>query len=95
MGLGWMEQYEGVIINRLLPVFVLIALIANLYLFNRHRILWRGALSLMGPVLVLAKFYLFWSAEWSNAVFYVGLAFMIGSSIFDIVKPPLRRCPAP
>ncbi len=95
LGLGWLDHYEGLIITRLLPIFVVIALIANLYLFNRHRIIWRGILSLIGPVLVLAKFYLFWSAGWSNAVFYVGLAFMIGSSIFDIVSPPLRRCPVP
>ena len=95
LGLGFLEQYEGMIINRILPIFVIIAMIANLYLFNRHRIIWRGILSLIGPVLVLAKFYLFWSAEWSNAVFYVGLAFMVGSSIFDIVSPPLKRCPVP
>ena len=80
---------------RLLPIFVIIALIDNLYLFNRHRIIWRGILSLIEPVLVLAKFYLFWSADWSNAVFYVGLAFMIGWSIFEIVSPPLKRCPVP
>ncbi len=95
LGLGWIEHYEGFVVRTIMPIFVVVALVANLYSFYRHRIVWRGVLSLIGPVLVMAKLYLFWSASWSNGMFYVGLAFMICVSIYDVVSPPLKRCPAP
>ena len=95
LGLGWIEHYEGFVISTLMPIFVIIALAANIYSFYRHRIMWRGVLSLIGPVLVAGKLFVFWSASWSNPVFYIGLAFMIGASIYDVVSPPMKRCPTP
>ena len=69
LGLGWIGHYEGFIISKLMPIFVIVALAANIYSFYRHRIMWRGVLSLIGPVLVAGKLFLFWSASWSNLCF--------------------------
>ncbi len=42
IGLGILASYEGLFINKLLPIFALIALIANCWGWYTHRIHHRG-----------------------------------------------------
>lgn len=93
IGLGFLSQYEGLFISVLLPVFAGIALLANATAWLRHRQWQRTALGVIGPFLVLAAVYL--TVGWrSEALLYVGLAFMVGVSIWDFVSPA-KRCGAP
>jgi len=92
LGLGFLHQYEGVFINTLLPVFAGIALAANVFSWFRHRKHWRGLASIVGPSMVLATFYLFWTDNWSTYMFYAGLVLMMVVAIWDIVSPPLKTC---
>ena len=62
VGLGFLANYEGLFVNTLLPLFALIALLANLYTGIRQRRWLRLGLSVAGPLMVLATLYLFWSA---------------------------------
>lgn len=93
IGLGFLSQYEGLFIGVLLPVFAGIALLANATAWLNHRQWQRTALGVIGPLLVLAAVHL--TVGWrSEALLYVGLAFMVGVSIWDFVSPG-KRCGAP
>ena len=84
IGLGFLAQFEGVFINTLLPIFAVIALIANMTSSFIHRRIVRSIFGLIGPIFVLATLYLFWSEPWSTTMLYVGLTTMIAVSILDL-----------
>lgn len=92
LGLGFIAQWEGLFVNTLLPIFAVIALLANLIGFFSHRIVWRLFLGLAGPLMVLATLYLFWVDDWSTDMFYAGIALMLMVSLFDVFYPPKRVC---
>jgi mercuric ion transport protein len=92
VGLGFLANYEGLFINTLLPLFALIALLANLYTGVRQRRWLRLGLGMAGPLMVLATLYLFWSASWSTDMFYAGLGLMLAVSLWDLVSPVRRQC---
>lgn len=87
IGLGFLAGYEGLFINTLLPVFALIALLANLIGWFQHKVHARGIISLMGPLAVLLTLYPLWQYSWSTHLFYAGLVLMFATSILDLVKP--------
>lgn len=92
LGLGFLAQYEGLFINFLLPVFASIALFAQLLAFSGHHLWPRMIAGISGPLMVLATLYLFWSDDWSTYMFYLGLVFMLGVSVWDLISPPTRQC---
>jgi mercuric ion transport protein len=90
IGLGFLSQYEGLFISVLLPLFAGIALLANATAWLGHRQWRRTALGVIGPVLVLAAVYL--AVGWrSESLLYVGLAFVVGGAIWDLISPARRR----
>ncbi len=95
IGLGFLSAYEGVFINKLLPLFALIVLFSNLFAWVSHRNYIRLIWGLLGPLMVLATLYLFWTDNWSTYMFYAGLVLMIAVSIWDIVSPPAKICVLP
>lgn len=88
IGMGFLASHEGFLFRRLIPAFAALALLANAYAWYRHRAHARGALSVSGPVIVLAALYPFWHQAFGVGLFYVGLTLMLAVSIFDLVKPP-------
>jgi mercuric ion transport protein len=66
IGLGFLSQFEGVFINKLLPIFAGIALISALLSWYLHKNHIRGLLSIAGPIMVLATLFLFWFSNWST-----------------------------
>ena len=92
MGLGFLSQYEGLLINTLLPIFAAIALASNILSAWSHRRPIRLLLGIAGPSMVLATLYLFWTDNWSTYMFYAGLILMLAVSIWDIASPPNRLC---
>jgi mercuric ion transport protein len=92
IGLGFLQQYEGLFISRLLPLFAAVALLANLLGWLSHRQWHRSLLGSIGPVIVLAATLLFLGNWWTANLMYVGLAFMVGVSIWDFASPANRRC---
>ncbi len=87
LGLGFLASYEGILINKLLPVFALVALIANVINWYQHQVHARGLISVLGPVSVLASLYPLWQYGWSTYLLYCALALMFVVSILDILKP--------
>lgn len=93
IGLGFLSQWEGLFITTLLPLFAGLALLVNALGWLNHRQWRRTALSLIGPVLMLAAVFLMLAHGWrSGWLLYIGLALMFGVSIWDLVSPANRRC---
>lgn len=95
IGLGFLSQYEGLLITWLLPLFAALALLANALGWLSHRQWHRSLLGMIGPAIVLVALYLFFSPWWAENLLYVGLAFMLGVSIRDFISPANRRCELP
>lgn len=77
-------------------LFAALALLANTLGWLSHRQWHRTALGAIGPLLVLLaailmRFYGLPTAP----LLYIGLAFMVGVSIWDFVSPANRRCELP
>jgi mercuric ion transport protein len=87
IGLGFLSQYEGLFITVLLPLFAGLALLANVLGWLRHRQWQRSGLGMIGPVIVLVATF-----TMTEKLLYVGLAMMVGVSVWDFVSPASRRC---
>ncbi len=95
LGLGFLSQLEGLAINKLLPVFATIALVVNAYGWYQHRNHWRGVLSILGPMAILATLYPLWQYGWSTYLFYCALVLMLTVSLADFIWPAKNVCPIP
>lgn len=87
LGLGFLAQWESVLVHVLLPLFALLALLANALGWFSHHQWQRTAAGVTGPVLVLIGRYTF-----TNAVLYTGLAVMLVVAVWDLLAPAHRRC---
>lgn len=95
LGLGFLSELEGVAINTLLPSFASLAFLVNVYAWYRHRVHWRGLLSVAGPIAILATLYPLWQYGWSTYLFYMALILMLAMSVADLVLPAKPSCPIP
>lgn len=96
IGLGFLSQYEGLLVRILLPVFAGIALLAQLIGGWQHRRWRRAALGATGPVLVLAAVFMMRaSGHRTGWLLYPGLLLMVAVSIWDLLSPPRKVCTAP
>lgn len=93
-GLGFLSEYEGVFITRLLPLFAGLALLANALGWLSHRQWWRSAFGMAGPALVLAASVFFLGNWWTADLLYMGIGAMVVVSVWDLVAPAHRRCTA-
>ena len=92
LGLGFLSQLEGLAINTLLPIFASIALAVNAYGWYQHRKHWRGVLSILGPIAILATLYPLWKYGWSTYLFYYALILMLVVSVADLIWPAKQGC---
>ena len=63
------------------------AFLANALGWLRHRQWQRSVLGMLGPAIVLIATF-----TMAEKLLYVGLAMMVGMSIWDFVSPANRRC---
>ncbi|SMF23035.1 organomercurial transporter MerC [Pseudogulbenkiania subflava] len=92
IGLGFLQEYEGLFISKLLPLFAALALLANALGWLRHRQWHRSLLGMIGPAIVFAGTVWLLGHWWTARLVYTGLALMVGISIWDLVSPAHRRC---
>lgn len=92
IGLGFLSQYEGLFITTLLPLFAALALLANALGWLTHRRWQRSVLGAIGPLLVLlaAMLMRFYGLP-TAPLLYIGLALMVGGSLWDLISPARRR----
>jgi len=96
IGLGFLTRWEGVFVHLLIPIFALIALLANLAGWFSHHQWYRTLLGSIGPLMVLIGVFglthHFLVKDIARGVFYIGLVVMLGVAIWDLVSPANRRC---
>lgn len=92
VGLGFLNQWEGLFINTLLPLFAWIALVINGLGWFSHKQWHRSALGMLGPALLLLSLYPLFQFWWSTYVTYLALVLMVFVSIWDIFSPANKRC---
>lgn len=100
LGLGFLASWERTFITTLIPLFAVIALIANSLTWRVHRQTVRGLVSVTGPLLVLAgvapfQLKLGQYAAYAQFVFYAGLVLMMVSALWNLVRPARRQCVVP
>lgn len=92
IGLGFLQEYEGLFISKLLPLFAVVVWLANALGWLSHRQWHRSLLGIIGLTIVFAGTVWLLSNWWTGNLVYVGLAFMVGVSIWNFVSPANRRC---
>ena len=93
IGLGFLTRGESLFITTLIPLFALLAFAANALGWRSHRQTGRLLLGLIGPLRVLSAAFLMRFAHIGTTPLpYLGLAFMPGVSVRDLVSPPVRHC---
>lgn len=92
IGLGFLQQYEGLFVSTLMPLFAAVVLLANAFGWLSHRHWHRSLLGMIGPAIVLVATLFLLDHWWTANLLYVGLALMVGVSIRDFVSPVNRRC---
>lgn len=92
IGLGFLGQFEGILINKLLPVFAGIAMLSTIAAWLSHRKIFRLLAGLAGPSMILATLYLFWTDNWSTYMFYLGLVLMLVVALWDMVFQASKHC---
>ena len=91
-GLGFLQEFEGLFISRLTPLFAAIALVANALGYLSHRQWQRSVLGMVGPTLVLGALGWLGGDGWPVGLLYAGLGLMLAVSVWDLVWPGHRRC---
>lgn len=94
IGLGFLSQWEGILINILLPAFALLTLVLNALGWFSHRQWRRSFLGMLGPFLLLLSLYPWFQYAWSSYVTYAALVLMVVASFWDMVSPANLRCGA-
>ena len=92
IGLGFLSDYEGLILSRWLPLLAALAFLGNALGWLRHRQWHRSLLGMLGPAIVFVDSVWFLGNWWTANVLYVGLALMAGVAVWDLVSPANRRC---
>ncbi|MBN8735987.1 MAG: organomercurial transporter MerC [Xanthomonadales bacterium] len=102
IGLGFLGQWEGLFVRILIPIFAIVALLANLAGWFSHRQWQRALTGSIGPVLALiGAFGLmgvfgmthgFLPANVARGTFYAGLIVMILVAVWDLVGSGSRSC---
>jgi len=102
IGLGFLGQWEGLLVRFLVPIFAIVALLANVAGWLSHRQLHRALIGSIGPVLALigafglmgvfAMTHGFLAADAARGIFYAGLIIMVLAALWDLIRPANRRC---
>lgn len=92
VGLGFLQQYEGLFVSRLLPLFAALAFAANALGWLHHRQWLRSLFGMIGPAVVFVSVAWLLGNWWTEALIYAGLALMVGVSIWDLAMRSHRRC---
>lgn len=92
IGMGFLSQWEGLLLGTILPIFAWLALAVNgLGWFLHHQ--WvRAFIGMIGPVILLLSLYPWFKYDWSSYATYMGIAIMLIVSAWDLFSPANKHC---
>lgn len=92
IGLGFLAQWEGFLLTKVLPGAAILTLLVNLLGYFHHRQWYRSCLAVIGPVTILLILNFWFATYWRTDAIYAALGLMLAVSIWDIFWPANRRC---
>ena len=92
IGLGFLAQWEGFLLTKVLPVAAWLTLLVNVPGYFYHRQWYRSALGVIGPVIILLVLNFWFANYWRTDVIYAAIGLMVAVSIWDIFWPANRHC---
>jgi len=92
VGLGFLDQWEWMFINTLMPIAAWLVLVVNALAWFNHRQWLRTVLGMIGPVVLLLSLYPWFQYGWSPYATYSALAMMIVVSLWDMFSPAHKHC---
>jgi len=92
IGLGFLAQWEGFLLTRVLPAAAVLTLSVNLLGYFYHRQWYRSLLGIIGPAAILLVLNFWFAANWRTGAIYAALGLMVAVSIWDIFWPANKRC---
>jgi len=95
VGLGFLDQWEWMFINTLMPIAAWFVLVVNALGWFNHRQWHRSVLGMIGPIILLLSLYPWFKYAWSPYATYSALAMMVLVSIWDIFSPANKHCDIP
>ena len=92
VGLGFLAQYEGFLLTRVLPAAAILTLAVNILGYFHHRQWYRTLLGVIGPAAILLILNFWFANYWRTDAIYAALGLMVAVSIWDIFWPANRHC---
>jgi len=92
IGMGFLSQWEGLLLGTLLPIFAWLALTVNGLGWLLHHQWFRSLLGMIGPIILLLSLYPWFKYAWSSYATYTGIAIMLIVSIWDLFSPANKHC---
>ena len=92
IGLGFLAQWEGFLLTKVLPGAAILTLLANVLGYFYHRQWHRTLLGVTGPISILLILNFWFATYWRADAIYVALGLMVAVSIWDVFWPANRHC---
>ena len=92
IGLGFLAQWEGFLLTKVLPGAAILTLLVNVLGYLYHRQWYRSVLGVSGRIAILLILNFWFATYWRTDAIYVALGLMVAVSIWDIYWPANRRC---
>lgn len=92
IGLGFLAQWEGFLLTKVLPGAAILALLVNILGYLYHRQWYRSVAGVSGPVVILLILNFWFATYWRSDAIYAALGLMIAVSVWDIFWPANRHC---
>ena len=92
IGLGFLAQWEGVLLSKVLPVAAVLTLLVNALGYLYHKQWYRSVLGMIGPITILLILNFWFVTYWRTDAIYAALALMVAISIWDIFWPANKHC---
>jgi len=94
VGLGFLAQWEGILLTKVLPAAALFTLLVNILGYFAHHQWYRSVLGAVGPIVILLVLNVWFDRYWRSDLIYAALGLMMMVSIWDLFWPANRRCDA-
>ena len=95
IGLGFLAQWEGFLLTRVLPAAAWLTLAVNFLAWFYHRQWYRALLGMIGPGAILLVLTFWFATPWRTDAIYVALGLMLLVSARDILHSAGRHCALP
>ena len=92
IGLGFLAQWEGLLLTKVLPGAAILTLLVNVLGYFYHRQWYRSFVGVIGPIAILLILNIWFVTYWRTDAIYAALGLMVVVSIWDIFWPANRQC---